>query len=208
MKKVQLLLFCLLSTLLLTAQIPFPDSGSGSGVGETNPNIAIINAKIVDVENGALKEKQTILIKDGLIKELKNDGVTIMPNTKIIDATGKYIMPGLVDAHIHFFQSGGLYTRPDAIDLRKYVPYTDEIAWLKEEAGTIARRYLNAGITTIVDVGGPMHNYTIREELNTNILTPSIYLTGPLISTYQPEAFKVEDPPIMGGRPRWRHPSS
>ncbi len=32
-------------------------------------------------------------------------------------------MPGMTDAHIHFFQSGGLYTRPDVIDLRSKVPY-------------------------------------------------------------------------------------
>lgn len=197
MKKIQLLFLSLIASVMLTAQITFPDSGSGSGIGETRRNIAIINAKIIDVENGTLKKKQTIIIKDGLIKEIEENEVTILPNTTIIDASGKYIMPGLVDAHIHFFQSGGLYTRPDAIDLRKYVPYEEEVAWLKKEAGTIAKRYLQAGITTLVDVGGPMHNYNIRNELNADSLAPSIYLTGPLVSTYQPEAFKIDDPPII-----------
>ncbi len=197
MKNIQLLILLFLLPITLTAQITFPDSGSGSGIGGPRLNIAIINAKIIDVENGTLEEKQTIIIKDGLITEMKKNEVSIMPNTKIIDASGKYIMPGLVDAHIHFFQSGGLYTRPDAIDLQKYRPYKEEIAWLKKEAGAIAKRYLQAGITTVVDVGGPMHNYNIRNELNADTLAPSIYLTGPLVSTYQPEAFKVDDPPII-----------
>ena len=160
-------------------------------------SIAIINASIIDVEQGKLKEKQTILIENGRITNVQKTRKRRPTATKVIDAKGKYILPGLVDAHIHFFQSGGLYTRPDAIDLRKYMPYEEEIAWLKEEAGSIAKRYLQAGITTVVDVGGPMHNYTIREQLKADKLTPSIYLTGPLVSTYQPDAFKIEDPPII-----------
>lgn len=197
MKKIQVIFLYLLLPFILTAQIPFPESGSGSGIGGSKLRVAIINAKIIDVEKGILKPNQTIIIEDGLIKELKDKGTTLLPNTKIIDASGKYIMPGLVDAHIHFFQSGGLYTRPDAIDLRKYQPYEAEVAWLKEEAGTIAKRYLQAGITTVVDVGGPMYNYTIRKELKGDTLMPSVYLTGPLVSTYQPDAFKINDPPII-----------
>ena len=31
-----------------------------------------------------------------------------------IDGKGKWVIPGMIDAHVHFFQSGNLYTRPDA----------------------------------------------------------------------------------------------
>ena len=62
-------------------------------------------------------------------------------------------MPDLeTDAHIPF-QSGGLYWSqdPDAIDLRKYAPYENEIEWAHnnsmEERGFIVRRYTKAGIT-------------------------------------------------------------
>jgi predicted amidohydrolase YtcJ len=41
-------------------------------------------------------------------------------------------MPGLVDAHVHFFQSGGAYTRPDVIDLRAHRSYEQEAAGVKE----------------------------------------------------------------------------
>lgn len=181
-------------TFLLLLGHFFTDAQAVDNTAET---IAIINANIVDVEQGDLKQNQTILIEDGLIKSVHKTRKKKPITTKIIDAKGKYILPGLVDAHIHFFQSGGLYTRPDAIDLRKYMPYEKEIAWLKEEAGAIAKRYVQAGITTVVDVGGPMHNYTIREALRADKSTPSIYLTGPLVSTYQPDAFKITDPPIV-----------
>jgi len=42
------------------------------------------------------------------------------------------VIPGLVDAHVHFFQSGGLYTLPDAIDLRTRMPYAQEVARIKQ----------------------------------------------------------------------------
>src|SRR3989442_11622290 len=44
----------------------------------------------------------------------------------VIGGPGKWIIPGLIDAHVHFFQSGGLYTRPGVIDLTSRVPYPEE----------------------------------------------------------------------------------
>src|SRR5258707_619127 len=43
-----------------------------------------------------------------------------------IEGKGKWIVPGLVDAHVHFFQSGDLYTRPDGADFGAYMPYAKE----------------------------------------------------------------------------------
>ena len=62
-------------------------------------------------------------------------------------------MPGLTDAHVHFFQSGGLYTRPDAIDFRKYKPYDKEIDWVHNNMEDFLRRYIQCGITSVIDVG-------------------------------------------------------
>ena len=68
-----------------------------------------------------------------------------------IDGSGKWLIPGLVDAHIHLFQSGGIYTRPDIVDLREFKPYREERKWLVQNAtGLIAtvfktRHYLGGG---------------------------------------------------------------
>ena len=45
---------------------------------------------------------------------------------------GKYAMPGMTDGHIHFFQSGGLYTRPDGINVPGIYPYEKDQQWIKE----------------------------------------------------------------------------
>ena len=91
-----------------------------------------------------------------------------------IDATGLFTIPGLIDSHVHFFQSGGLYTRPDAIDLRAVRPYTDEIQWIRNNLQDTFARYLRAGITSVVDVGGPFWNYNVRTQAQQTVLSPRV----------------------------------
>jgi len=159
-------------------------------------DLIIHNVNYIDVNTGKLKKDKTVSITDGKITAINAKG----PSSKsaiLINGKGKFLIPGLVDAHIHFFQSGGLYTRPDALDLTKYKSYDDEIEWLKNNAGDLLDRYLRCGVTSVIDVGGPMYNYVIRDSFNQVPNKPTIYLTGPLVSTYQPEAFKIADPPIV-----------
>src|SRR5690606_36973698 len=90
----------------------------------------ITNANVLDVNAKKILRNHTIEIKDNKIVRVAPAG-KIKPgqNAEVIDATGKWVMPGLIDAHVHFFQTGGLYTRPDAIDLRKIHPYEKELEW-------------------------------------------------------------------------------
>ena len=158
-------------------------------------NLMIRSVSIIDVETGQVMPNQDISITGGVIREIKDASGEL--NEGDINGEGYYLIPGLIDAHIHLFQSGGLYTRPDAIDLRDVRPYDEEIAWCRENAQDILRRYLACGITTTIDVGGPMHNFKIRDSLNLDLSSATIYLTGPLISTYQPKEFQIADPPII-----------
>jgi len=48
-----------------------------------------------------------------------------------ISCAGKFVLPGYIDTHIHFFQSADLFTRPDGADLNSVRPYKDEVAWIK-----------------------------------------------------------------------------
>lgn len=72
----------------------------------------------------------------------------------------------MTDAHVHFFQSGGLYTRPDALDLRKYVPYNKEIETGHQNMEALLKRYLMAGITSVVDVGATYNFLKLRDSLS------------------------------------------
>ena len=160
-----------------------------------NSDLLISNVNYVDVENGRIKQG-TILISNGKISAIKKR-IKTTNQAQQIDGSGKWLIPGLIDGHIHMFQSGGIYTRPDAINLQEYRSYDDEIKWVQENAGDILKRYLKIGITTVVDPGGPMSNFKIRDRLKNSNNHASLLLAGPLISTYQPQAFQIDDPPIV-----------
>ena len=151
----------------------------------------ITNTTIVDVENQKLIPDQTIVITNDIISKIQSaKKIKIPANATIINGSGKYLAPGLTDAHIHFFQNGGLYTRPDVIDLRKFAPYDQEIAAAKNNMEDKLRRYLQNGITTVIDVGA---NYQFLQQRNTfkdKDYAPTIFITGPLATTYEPKAFE------------------
>jgi imidazolonepropionase-like amidohydrolase len=128
-------------------------------------------------------------------------GKKVQPKGAIqtIDGSGKYLIPGLVDAHVHFFQSGGIYTRPDVVDLRKYKPYADEIAWNHRNMESQLRRYVRAGITSVVDVGATLSFLKQRDTFQTKNYAPGVYMTGPLLTTWEPPVYKglKEDEPFF-----------
>ncbi|MEL6536209.1 MAG: amidohydrolase family protein [Bacteroidota bacterium] len=151
----------------------------------------------LDVEKGRSVEDATVVVEDGKITRLSRRRVQVLEGATVIDGTGKYLIPGLVDSHIHMFQSGSLYARPDVIDMSAMKPYDEEITWVREQADDLFRRYMRQGIITVMDVGGPFTNFDIKEEFEGVVTAPYYLTTGPLISSYQPEAFQISDPPIM-----------
>jgi hypothetical protein len=112
------------------------------------------------------------------------------PGTQLIDGSGKWLAPGFTDAHVHFFQSGGLFARPDAIDLRKYQPYDKEIQWLHDNMEDFLHRYTRAGITSVVDVGASFNFLQQRDSLVNRPASPIVSMTGPLLTTWLPPPFK------------------
>lgn len=160
--------------------------------------LILSNINVVDVNAGKVIPFQTVIIEDGLITRVKPFAETSeAEKAAAIEMRGHFIMPGMVDAHIHLFQSGGLYTRPDVIDLQKYMPYEEEKAWLKANAEDLMKRYLRVGVTSVIDLGGPMYQLAMRDTLQVKPDLPNLWITGPLVSTYQPEVYGSDEPPII-----------
>jgi imidazolonepropionase-like amidohydrolase len=158
----------------------------------------ITNVNVADVENQKILPNQTIVITNDLITTVKSSKkVKIPENADVIDGNGKYIFPGLTDAHIHFFQNGGLYTRPDAIDLRQFMPHEKDLNYAHNNMENVLHRYLQNGITNVIDVGSNKKFLKQREGFKDNLNIPSIYMTGPLLTTYEPNVYvnlKDEEP--------------
>ncbi|MEP6616181.1 MAG: amidohydrolase family protein [Ginsengibacter sp.] len=153
--------------------------------------VYITNTNLVDVEKMQIIPKQTIQVQNGKVTKIETTSKNkVSAGAVFIDGTGNYLIPGLVDAHIHFFQSGGLYARPDVIDLQKYVALAKENTWNHEHMEQQLRRYLANGITTVVDVGSTINFLKQRDTFSTKNYAPSIFMTGPLLTTWLPEAYK------------------
>ncbi|MEI8132860.1 MAG: amidohydrolase family protein [Leptolinea sp.] len=157
----------------------------------------IRNVNLVDVRNGKIIPAQTIVINGKKIEQIgASSEIAPISGANTIDGSGRYLMPGFTDAHIHFFQSGGLYTRPDVIDLRKKMPYEREKVFGAMNAADYLSRYLRLGITSVIDVGGPMSNFTIRDIVGTSGTFPNILVTGPLFSMVESDRLG-DDKPII-----------
>lgn len=182
------LLFLLLLTNIAAAQAP----------EVTACDLAIVHPTIIHSHERRVEENAMVLVADGrIVYAGPYAAERIPPGCHTLDATGKYLIPGLVDGHIHFFQSGGLYTRPDALDLRKRMPYEEELDSIRANIDDVFRRYLRCGITTVADAGGPMWNFDVRDAARSSAEAPRVFLTGPLIASYQPDALTTDDPPII-----------
>jgi adenine deaminase len=71
-------------------------------LGEEKADLAVINAKLVNVYTGELLENQTITVKGHWIAYVgRNTDRAIGRQTKIIDAKDQTIIPGLIDGHTH-----------------------------------------------------------------------------------------------------------
>ena len=151
----------------------------------------ITNVNLLDVDKMKLLPEQTVVIqKDSIVNIGPTKKIKVPAGAQVIDGTGKYLVPGFVDAHVHFFQSGGLYARPDAIDLRKYQPYDKEIEWVHRNMEDFLKRYTSSGITTVVDVGSTINFLNQRDSFKTKSYAPSVYMTGPLLTTWEPAVYK------------------
>src|SRR4029077_2769386 len=87
--------------------------------------------------------------------------------------------------------------RPDGADFNSVRPYKDEVAWIKSHLDDVFARYIRCGITSVVDVGGPMWNFEVRKKANSTEKAPRVAVAGPLISSVSREKLDLGDPPIV-----------
>jgi imidazolonepropionase-like amidohydrolase len=71
------------------------------------PSIAFVHATVIDVERGRALPGMTVLVEKGGITAVGADATVPAPRgARVIDATGKYLSPGLWDMHVHAAMTG------------------------------------------------------------------------------------------------------
>lgn len=116
-----------------------------------NSTCLITNVNIIPMNQDTVLVDKMVYIKDGIIKNIsENIDIT---GIEIVDAKGKYLVPGLIDMHVH--------------------------VWDRYELGL----YLSNGVTAVRNLWGmPMH-LRIKEDVNNDeIISPIFFTTGPKLT--------------------------
>jgi imidazolonepropionase-like amidohydrolase len=159
---------------------------------------ALVGGTVINPADGKIVENGAVVINGDKIESVASGQETrAASGTRSIDCKSKFILPGYIDTHVHFFQSGDLFTRPDGVDFNSIRPYKDEVTWIKSHLGDTFARYIRCGITSVVDVGGPMWNFEVRAKANQTAKAPRVAVAGPLISSVSREKLDLGDPPIV-----------
>lgn len=149
--------------------------------GTPPPPVAIVGGTLLDGTGAAPKTNATIVIRNGRVDCA---GVCDVPaGVSVIDAKGKWITPGIIDAHVHFSQTGWADGRPDAIDVRDRYPYDKTIADLEAHPERFARSQICSGVTAVFDVGGYPWTLDLPEKMEKDTRSPHVAAAGPLLST-------------------------
>ncbi len=175
----------LLIATLLTVGTASSSCQPRSDASRTHPGEVTVlwGATLIDGTGSPPVQDAAVVIKDGLILAAGRRGqVEIPANAQSIDVRGKWLMPGMSDAHMHFTESGGLYSRPDVYDLRRWVPHEREVAWIRARLQYTLSRYLCAGVTSVLALAGPREDLVVRDKAATLTTAPRVAVAGPFVA--------------------------
>ena len=125
--------------------------------GQFKPKTYIIqNVSILTMKDSDLVKNQSVLIENGIIRQIGTDIQN--QSATIIDGTGKFLMPGLTDMHVHLFE------------------------WHPLKNTWMILLLIN-GVTSVRDMCGEPGKLQLRDKIKRNeILAPNFYQSGPIIN--------------------------
>ncbi|HEV7242244.1 MAG TPA: amidohydrolase family protein [Thermoanaerobaculia bacterium] len=120
--------------------------------------IVIRNVNVVSMTSPKVAEKQNVIVRDGVIESVSTRLAKMPAGTKVVDGTGKFLMPGLAEMHGH------------VPPLNAPNGATDDTLFL----------YVASGITTVRGMLGHPGQLELREKSKRGeIVAPNLYLAGP-----------------------------
>lgn len=151
---------------------------------ETQPIYTLLQGATLYDGNGKSITNSRVLVKEGRIESVGGDEITIPNGTEIIDLTSKFITPGLVDAHIHFSQTGFFDGRPDALDIRDTLRFDSVQARQQRNPQRYFETYLRSGVTAVYDVGGFEWSIDLQKSAENDPNAPHVAASGPLLTPF------------------------
>ena len=149
--------------------------------------VAITNAMLLDGYEAEPAHRATVVFEQGLIVDAgPGHAIEIPADAAIIDAGGKTVMPGLIDAHVHVDLIGhGDYDR--------YYKFLRGTERLHDVMPIAAKQMLRAGVTSAIDLGTPFQILDLRERIRAGeIPGPRLTVSGPWITRVYLEGLPAE----------------
>lgn len=133
----------------------------------------ITGAIIIDGRGGAPLSNGVVIIEGGRMTRVgTKDTVSIPTGARVLDAAGKFLLPGLIDTHVHLEKVG-------LSDVGELPASWDSPERLRELVLINARLDLIGGITTVRDLGSTEVVLRVRDEINAGkVVGPRIIAAG------------------------------
>jgi imidazolonepropionase-like amidohydrolase len=155
-------------------------------------DFVIENVTLVDGTGQPKQTSMSIGVEDGRITFVTPTAAAPQASGRRLDGTGRYLIPGLIDAHIHLKGArGGDGRRMVGVDRTnpQAAPPPEQQAAMDAEAAREAgvqalASFLYSGVTSVYDAGNvPEHILRLRtEERAGQILSPRIFATGNIVT--------------------------
>ena len=148
-----------------------------SGIVNATESIVLRGATLIDGTGAPPLENSVIVIEGNKFSLVGSEkDINIPEGANIIDAQGKYIIPGMMDANIHLFRD---------VSIEFIARYEDRLELLIAEAAQISLKY---GLTTVFDTWGPLQPLmNVRDRINRNEIPGSrLFVAGNIVGLSGP----------------------
>lgn len=162
--------------LLLAVVLVAADAYAQEDLRPERP-VAFVGGMLLDGYEAPPIHHSVVVISNGKITEVGNQSDTVIPDDAIvIDAGGKTVMPGLIDAHVHVDLIGHG-------DYERFYEFMGGMERINDVMPIGAKQMLRAGVTSGIDLGAPFHILALRDRIRRGeIPGPRLTVSGPWIT--------------------------
>ena len=155
---------------------------------------ALVGGTIVDGTGADPVENGVVLVDGDRITCVGTRATCPVPQgAGLIDVSGRYLTPGLVDAHVHFSQTGWVDGRPDGLSAPDVYPYAETAAAAEANPDRWHQSYLCTGITAVYDPGGHPWTTDLPRAAEGRGDRAHVRAAGPLVTFARVPALNLDD---------------
>ncbi len=146
-------------TVVVAFAMTFPHAGFSQGA--SGGPTAFVDVNVVSMASERILPRQTVVVRSGVIAELgPASRIRIPAGATVVPGAGKYLMPGLMDLHVH-------------------------MAGPNEIQHALLKLYVANGVTTILNARGAPEHLALRAAIaKGDVFGPTLYTVGPYVNEH------------------------